>query len=73
MVERFGSVLVNGFLFTGATEEAHSESGRGMRQLLHENVSTTMTDRCITSNRIATNQMELNYIHNWVSKSKLYR
>ena len=51
MVERFGSVLVNGFLFTGATEEAHSESDRGMRQLLHDNVSTTMTDRCITKEK----------------------
>ena len=42
-------MLVSGFLFTGATEEAHSESGRGMRQLLHDNVSNTMTDRCTNS------------------------
>ena len=54
MVERFGSLLVYLLLvclFTGATEEAHSESGTGMCQLLHDNVSNTMTDRCMTNSK----------------------
>ena len=33
-------------------EDAHSESGRGLSQLLHDNISNTMTDRCITNCKV---------------------